>query len=104
MVPPFGVLCKPEPLHLERLSGGRNGVFPFEPECSSGDSVPGRSNGKKSPSLFQTLFGKGRMQDAAAFSQLWRPSKCPDENRWDFEPGKMYRKLKLASCLCERAL
>jgi hypothetical protein len=45
------------------------------------------------------------MQAAAAFSQLWQPSnKGPDENRWDFEPDKGYRKLKLASCLYERAL
>jgi hypothetical protein len=51
---------------------GDSHPLPFEPECSSGDSVPGRSNGKKSPGLFQTLFGKGGMQTAAAFSQLWQ--------------------------------
>ena len=35
------------------------GQILFEPECSGGDFAPGRSNRKKSPSLFQTLFGKG---------------------------------------------
>jgi hypothetical protein len=39
------------------------GQILFEPECSGGDSAPGRSNGKKSPTLlFQTLFEKGGMQ------------------------------------------
>ena len=44
-------------------------------------------HGKKSPSLFQTLFGKGDAA-AAAFSQLWLPSKNPDENRSNLEPGR----------------
>jgi hypothetical protein len=38
------------------------GQILFEPECSGEDSAIGRSNGKKSPSFVQTLFGKGGMQ------------------------------------------
>jgi DNA (cytosine-5)-methyltransferase 1 len=36
------------------------GQILFEPECSSGDTAPSGSNGKKSPSLFQTIFGNPR--------------------------------------------
>ena len=33
------------------------GQILFEPECGDGDFAPGRSNGPKSPSLFQTVLG-----------------------------------------------
>ncbi len=33
------------------------GQILFEPECGDGDIAPGRSDGKKSPSLFQTILG-----------------------------------------------
>ena len=56
--------------------------------------------GRNLPAYFRRSLERA----AAAFSHLWQLSKGPDENRWDFEPGKGYRKLKLASCLYERAL
>lgn len=45
------------------------GQILFEPECRSGDSEAGRSNGKKSPSLFQRILGdplKGPLVKARA--------------------------------------
>lgn len=36
------------------------GQILFEPECSGGDPASSRSNGEKSPSLFQTILGNPR--------------------------------------------
>ena len=44
---------------IHRRWGGPGEVL-FEPECGDWNSTAGRSNGKKSPSLFQTILGDTR--------------------------------------------
>jgi DNA (cytosine-5)-methyltransferase 1 len=44
-------------VHRDPASAGK---ILLEPECSDGDTSTGGSNGKKSPSLFQTIFGDTR--------------------------------------------
>ena len=53
---------------LHRDPAGAGEIL-FEPECSDGHSTPGRSDGKKSASLFQTIIGdfvKGPLMKARA--------------------------------------
>lgn len=58
----FGVPQQRRPVYIVALHRGRGdpGKVLFEPECGNWNPAPGRSNGKKPPSLFQTIIGDAR--------------------------------------------
>ena len=58
----FGVPQQRRRVYIVALHRGRGdpGKVLFEPECGNWNPAPSRSNGKKPPSLFQTIIGDAR--------------------------------------------